>query len=69
MGDADLGEASGINHASSRIGGVIVIAVVPALISATRGRSHARALTHGYRPAIIVMGGLCAGPRWSPRCS
>jgi hypothetical protein len=38
---------------------VIVIAVVPALIGATGGRSYARALTHGYQPAMIVMGGLC----------
>ena len=60
VGDADLGEASGINDASSRIGGVIVIAVVPALIGATGGRSYAHALTHGYQPAMIVMGGLCA---------
>ena len=35
--------------------------MVPALIGATRGRSYAHALTHGYQPAIIVMGGLCAG--------
>ncbi len=33
--DADLGEASGINDAASRIGGVIAIALVPALIGAS----------------------------------
>jgi MFS family permease len=60
VGDADLGEASGINDAASRIGGVVVIAVVPALIGATGGRSYASALTHGYQPAMLVMGGLCA---------
>jgi Na+/melibiose symporter-like transporter len=59
VGDADLGEASGINDASSRIGGVIVIALVPVLIGATGGRSYAHALVHGYQPAMIVMGGLC----------
>ena len=59
VGDPDLGEASGINDASSRIGGVIVIAVVPVLIGATGGRSYASALAHGYQPAMIVMGGLC----------
>lgn len=59
VGDADLGEASGINDASSRIGGVIVIALVPALIGATSGRGYAHALTHGYQPAMIAMGVLC----------
>ncbi len=60
VGDADLGEASGINDAASRIGGVVVVAVVPALIGATGGRSYVSALTHGYQPAMLVMGGLCA---------
>ena len=35
-----LGQASGINDASSRIGGVVVIALVPVLIGATGGRSY-----------------------------
>jgi EmrB/QacA subfamily drug resistance transporter len=59
VGDADLGEASGINDAASRIGGVVVIALVPALIGAVGGTSLARALVHGYQPAMIVMAGLC----------
>ena len=59
VGDADLGEASGINDASSRIGGVIVIALVPVLIGATGGRGYAHALAAGYLPAMIVMGALC----------
>jgi Na+/melibiose symporter-like transporter len=67
--DADLGEASGINDAASRIAGVITIALVPVLIGASGGRSLAQALAHGYQPAMIVMGGLCAGPRSSPDCS
>ncbi len=58
--DADLGEASAVNDAASRIGGVIVIAVVPVLIGASGGRGLAHALAHGYQPAMIVMGGLCA---------
>jgi EmrB/QacA subfamily drug resistance transporter len=57
--DPDVGEATGINDASSRIGGVIVIALVPVLIGATGGRSYAHALADGYQPAMIVMGGLC----------
>jgi MFS family permease len=59
VGDADLGEASGINDASSRIGGVIVIALVPVLIGVTGGQGYAHALAHGYLPSMIVMGGLC----------
>jgi hypothetical protein len=59
VGDADLGEASGINDAASRVGGVVVIAIVPALIGATGGRGYAQALVHGYQPAMIVMSGLC----------
>ncbi len=35
--------------------------MVPALIGATRRRSYAHARAHGYQPAIIVMGDLCAG--------
>jgi EmrB/QacA subfamily drug resistance transporter len=60
VGDADLGEASGINDAASRIGGVVVIALVPVLIGAIGGRGYAHALVHGYQPAMIVMGALCA---------
>ena len=56
--DADLGEASAINDAASRVGGVIVIALVPVLIGASGGRSLGLALAHGYQPAMIVMGGL-----------
>jgi MFS family permease len=59
VGDADLGEASGINDAASRIGGVVVIALVPALIGAVGGTSLAHALLHGYQPAMIVMAALC----------
>jgi EmrB/QacA subfamily drug resistance transporter len=58
VGDADLGEASGINDAASRIGGVVVVALVPVLIGATGGRSYGSALAHGYQPAMLVMGGL-----------
>jgi EmrB/QacA subfamily drug resistance transporter len=58
--DADLGEASAINDAASRVGGVIAIALVPALIGVGAGSSLADSLTKGYRPAMIVIGGLCA---------
>ncbi len=57
--DDDLGEASAINDASSRIGGVIAIAVVPLLLGAGGGHSFAAALTDGYRPAMLVLSGSC----------
>ena len=57
--DADLGEASAINDAASRLGGLILVALVPALIGATAGRSLDHALVHGYQPAMIALGGIC----------
>jgi len=57
--DGDLGEASGINDASARVGGLVVIALVPALIGATGGQTLARALGSGFQPAMLVMAGLC----------
>jgi len=57
--DADLGEASAVNDAAARVGGVVVIALIPLLIGATSGRSIANELAHGYRTAMIVMGMLC----------
>jgi hypothetical protein len=60
VADVDLGEASAINDAASRIGGVIAIAIVPALLGATGGRSLAQALADGYGPAMLAMAGLCA---------
>jgi EmrB/QacA subfamily drug resistance transporter len=59
VSDADLGEASAINDASARVGGLLVIALVPALLGATGGRTLARALTDGFQPAMLVMAGLC----------
>ncbi len=59
VGDVDLGEASAINDAASRVGGVILIALAPALIGATGVRSLDQALRHGYQPAMIVIGGIC----------
>jgi hypothetical protein len=58
VSDADLGEASGVNDAASRIGGVLTIALLPALIGASGGRRLAGALPHGYQPTMIIMAGL-----------
>jgi EmrB/QacA subfamily drug resistance transporter len=60
VGDADLGEASAINDAASRVGGVLAVALVPLLIGVTAGATLADSLADGYEPAMIVIGGLCA---------
>ena len=57
--DADLGEASAINDATSRVGGVVVIALVPALIGAGGARSLAGPLSERYPVAMLVLAGLC----------
>src|SRR3954452_360116 len=59
VGDADLGEASAINDAASRVGGVIAIALVPILIGVGAGSTLAESLAQGYHPAMIAIGGLC----------
>jgi EmrB/QacA subfamily drug resistance transporter len=56
--DRDLGEASGINDAASRIGGVVVIALVPVLLGAGRSASLAHPLATNYQSAMLVMAGL-----------
>ncbi|WP_157592047.1 DHA2 family efflux MFS transporter permease subunit [Solirubrobacter soli] len=60
VGDADLGEASAINDAASRVGGVLAVALVPLLIGVTAGETLAQSLATGYEPAMIVIGGMCA---------
>ena len=57
VGDADLGEASAINDAASRVGGVLAVALVPVLIGVSAGAGLADALATGYEPAMIVIGG------------
>jgi EmrB/QacA subfamily drug resistance transporter len=58
--DAELGEASGINDAAARVGGVILIALVPLLIGASAASSLGEALVHGYQPAMLSMAALTA---------
>jgi EmrB/QacA subfamily drug resistance transporter len=59
VSDEDLGEASAINDAAARLGGVIVVALVPVLIGAVGGRTLGHALVRGYSTAMIVMAALC----------
>jgi EmrB/QacA subfamily drug resistance transporter len=56
--ESDLGEASAINDAASRVGGVILIALVPVLLGTGSSGSLAAPIAHGYRTAMLVMAGL-----------
>ena len=56
--DADLGEASAINDAASRVGGVVLIALVPALLGVGGSNDLVQPLAHRYRTAMLVMAGL-----------
>jgi EmrB/QacA subfamily drug resistance transporter len=58
--DGDLGEASAISDVASRLGGAVLIALVPVLIGVHAGRGLGQALVHGYQPAMIVLAALCA---------
>ena len=59
ISDTDLGEASAVNSAASQLGGVMAIALVPALIGGG-AISLADALTDGFQPAMIVLAAVCA---------
>jgi len=60
VSDPDLGEAAAINDAAGRVGSVIAIALVPALIGATGGSTLGQALPDGYQTAMIALTGICA---------
>jgi MFS family permease len=59
VSDADLGEASAINDAAARLGGLLAIAAVPILVGVSMGGGLADALVGGYRPAMLVLAGVC----------
>jgi hypothetical protein len=56
--DADLGEASAINDAASRVGGVVLIALVPVLLGVGGSRSLVQPLADHYRGAMLVLAAL-----------
>lgn len=56
--DADLGEASAINDAASRVGGVVMVALVPILLGVGSARSLSRPLANNYQTAMLVMAAL-----------
>jgi EmrB/QacA subfamily drug resistance transporter len=57
--DEDLGEGTAVNDAAARIGAVVAIALVPALVGASSGRTWAAALERGFGPAMVVIGAVC----------
>ncbi|MFC7275814.1 DHA2 family efflux MFS transporter permease subunit [Paractinoplanes rhizophilus] len=57
--DADLGEASAVNDAASRVGAVLAVAAVPLLVGAGSG-DLGNALVDGFRPAMLVLAVVCA---------
>jgi predicted MFS family arabinose efflux permease len=58
--DGDLGAASALNDAAARVGAVLMVALVPALIGAG-DHGLADALAGGYQPAMAVLAGLALG--------
>ncbi len=52
-------DVSGALFAVIGLGGVIVIALVPALIGAGAGRTLSDTLVQGYQPAMLSMAALC----------
>jgi MFS family permease len=56
--DADLGEATAINDAASRVGGVVMVALVPALLGAGDAHSLGAPLAAHYGSAMLVMAAL-----------
>ncbi|GAA3599971.1 DHA2 family efflux MFS transporter permease subunit [Kribbella ginsengisoli] len=57
--DNDLGEASAINDAASRVGGVVMVALVPLLLGAGSAKSLAEPLASRFSTAMLVIAGLC----------
>jgi MFS family permease len=57
--EADLGEASAISDVAARLGGAVMIALVPALIGVQAGRNLADGLMHGYQQSMVILSGLC----------
>jgi EmrB/QacA subfamily drug resistance transporter len=55
VSDDDLGEASAISDVAARLGGAVLIALVPALVGVRAGGTLTQALVHGYTPAMVVL--------------
>ena len=57
--DDDLGEASAISDVAARLGGAVLVALVPVLIGLRAGGDLGGAVADGYRPAMVVLAVLC----------
>jgi len=57
VSDEDLGEASAVNDAASRVGALLLVALVPLLVGVGSGELGP-ALADGFGPAMLVMCGL-----------
>ncbi|MFG1991932.1 DHA2 family efflux MFS transporter permease subunit [Actinoplanes sp. NPDC048988] len=58
--DGDLGEASAVNDAASRVGGVVLVALVPLLLGARGATDLTRPLADNYQFAMLVLAGVTA---------
>ncbi|XVV16355.1 DHA2 family efflux MFS transporter permease subunit [Actinoplanes sp. CA-131856] len=58
--DSDLGEASAVNDAASRVGGVVLVALVPLLLGARGAADLTQPLADNYRFAMLVLAGVTA---------
>ncbi|GAA0448363.1 MFS transporter [Paractinoplanes deccanensis] len=58
--DSDLGEASAVNDAASRVGGVVLVALVPLLLGTRGAAGLAGPLAANYRFAMLVLAGVTA---------
>ena len=56
--DSDLGEASAVNDAASRVGGVVLVALVPALLGAGGAPDLTGPLGANYGFAMVTLAGL-----------
>ena len=55
VADGDLGEASAVNDVAARLGGAVMVALVPLLIGVDPDLGLAAALRDGYQRAMIVL--------------
>lgn len=60
VADPELGEASAVSDVAARLGGAVMIALVPALIGVGPGRGLMEAVGDGYARAMVVLAALCA---------
>jgi EmrB/QacA subfamily drug resistance transporter len=58
--EGDLGEAAAINDAASRVGGVVLVALVPVLLGAGGATGLAEPLARHYQSAMLVLAAVTA---------